>query len=150
MKKYLIYSLMGLGVLALSTTAVLAAGKNDSGQLKRIGQGWHLGWLGGNGFEQKAQLLGITAEELKTQIKSGKTFAQIAAENGLTEEQFRAKMLESMKQRLDQLVSEGRITQEEADRKLQLMQERQKNCPGFGAMKNFKEKRIKNIQTGGI
>lgn len=93
-----------------------------------------------------ASILGITVEELKKELESGKTFLDIVKAKGITEEQLKAKMLELQKERLQELVKAGKITQEQADQKLEAMKQRQEQAPcptcgqGFGFPGGFKGK----------
>ncbi len=62
-----------------------------------------------------AQKLGITTDELFTQLRSGKTLAQIATEKGTTEQAVTSAALAAAKTRLDQAVTDGTLTQAQAD-----------------------------------
>ncbi|MCL6610595.1 MAG: YckD family protein [Peptococcaceae bacterium] len=85
----------------------------------------------GRGFnEDMAKALGLTQEQLKSEFDSGKRLPQIIEERGLTLEQFHQKMLEIKKESLSKAVSEGKLTQEQADKIIKKMEERQKmNLP---------------------
>lgn len=48
------------------------------------GRGGHGGMMRGHGPEKLAETLGLTADELKTQLDAGKTIEEIAAEKGVT------------------------------------------------------------------
>ena len=63
--------------------------------------------------DEYANLMGISVEEARLE-RGDKTFGQMAEENGILDE-FRENMLELKKERLSNLVKEGRITQEKAD-----------------------------------
>lgn len=82
-------------------------------------------------LEHGAEMLGLTAEELKAKLESGMTMKEIAEQQGINQEDFHAKMMEQAKlkmtERLNQLVSEGEITQEQADKRLEQMQKRMNN-----------------------
>ena len=91
----------------------------------------------GSKWEIKAQILGLTQEELKSQLQTGKTFAQILQEKGLNLEQFQEKVLEQKKQKLQSMVQAGQITQAQADQRLEQMQVGQQNCAG-GALMGLK------------
>lgn len=74
-----------------------------------------------------AQILGITTNQLQTELKSGKQPLQIAHENGLSHEQLKQKMvnhhqktLSDIKQQLTVQVQSGQITQTQMDAKLKL------------------------------
>lgn len=62
-----------------------------------------------------AQELGISVEDLNTRLANGETIAQIAAEKGLTAEQFSALMADAHSQAIDQAVNAGTLTQEQAE-----------------------------------
>lgn len=104
-------------------------------------QGW-AGFFGGKGFRDGgrpfgrnldgvAGVLGVPADQLKQELQSGKNMQQIVEEHGLTMDQFRQKMLEVKKQELAKAVADGKLTQEQADRIIQKMEQR----PGFAAPK---------------
>lgn len=72
-------------------------------------------------FEQKAALLGVSVEEMKNAWAEGKNFHELMEESGLTKDELKVRMKESMKARmaehLQSLVDEGVITQEQADQR---------------------------------
>lgn len=82
-------------------------------------------------LEHGAEMFGLSAEELKAKLESGMTMKEIGEELGITKEDFQAKMKEQAKarmtERLNQLVTEGEITQEQADKRLEQMQKRMEN-----------------------
>lgn len=94
-------------------------------------------------LEQMAEDLGMSVDELKQEVATGKPFYQIAAEHGKTFDTFKSSRLEDMQARLDDMVKVGYMTQEQADAELQKME----NMPmvgmgghhgfgrGFGMMK---------------
>lgn len=94
------------------------------------GNDWSLG-LGkfdSSHWEQRlsseASLLGITLDEMKSFWSQGKSVKEIAAEKGISETDLAAKMkaqrLETMKSELATLVSEGKLTQAQADTRLKV------------------------------
>lgn len=62
-----------------------------------------------------AQKLGLSVDELNARLSNGETMAQIAAEKGLTAEQFTALMTDARTQAIDQAVKDGTLTQAQAD-----------------------------------
>ncbi len=64
--------------------------------------------------------------------ESGKTFGQLASDEGVWEE-FNAGMLEGKKTLLDERVSDGYMTQEEADEIYSGILERMEDCDGDGS-----------------
>jgi hypothetical protein len=62
-----------------------------------------------------AEKLGISVADLDARLANGETISQIAAEKGLTAEQFTALMSEARSQAIDQAVKAGTLTQEQGD-----------------------------------
>lgn len=77
--------------------------------------------------EDIAKALGITQEQLKSELQSGKKLPQIIADHGLTFEQFHQKMLAIKKENLSREVSEGKLSQEKADKILKKIEQRLNN-----------------------
>lgn len=79
----------------------------------------------------QAQILGITVEELQAKIESGLHIPEIAAELGISMEDVRAKMREQaeqkMRERLGQLVDDGKITEEQAQKRLENIKRKAEN-----------------------
>jgi hypothetical protein len=92
--------------------------------------------LAASGFSSRAdalsELTGRTSAEIREQKQAGKSLGEIAAEAGVREE-FRAADLEIKKDILAQRVADGEMTQEEADRILEAIEDRQANCDGTGS-----------------
>ena len=99
-------------------------------------------------LDHKATLLGLTTEELKAELESGKTFKEIVEDQGLTKEdlksQFQQYKLTKIEDHLSQAVADGELTQEEADEKLAKMKEKHesgswphKNKGWHGGFKKF-------------
>ena len=72
-----------------------------------------------------AQILGLTPDDLQSQLKSGKQPLQIAIEHGITKDQLKQKMdnyhqrmLKNIRQQLSDQVTAGQLTQEQMDAKL--------------------------------
>lgn len=59
-----------------------------------------------------ADLLGMTVDEVEAELAAGKTIVELAEEKGVDLEAAR---LEAMKDRIQQAVEEGNLTQEQAD-----------------------------------
>lgn len=79
---------------------------------------------GGPGLDAAAKALGLTTDELRTQLKSGSTIAGIATEKGVDLATVKAAMLAEMKENLAEAVSSGKVTQEQADQRLASAEER--------------------------
>ena len=62
-----------------------------------------------------AEKLGLSVDELNAQLESGETLSQIATAGGMTFEELRAMMADARAAALQQSVSAGTLTQEQAD-----------------------------------
>ena len=89
------------------------------------------GFHGRGGFmgEDAEKILGISQDQIKEEMQSGKTWEQILSNHGMTMEQFHQKMLEIRKEALTKDVSDGKLTQDQADEMIQRMQQCQKSSP---------------------
>ena len=67
-------------------------------------------------FESEADVLGITPKTLRADLKAGQKVSDLARDKGMTKEQFAAKLVLSVKPRLEQLVTNKVITQPQADK----------------------------------
>lgn len=80
-------------------------------------------------FSQQAGMIGASVDEVKNAWASGKDFATLAKEKGLTAEQLAVKLqaqrTTQMKDHLATLVSKGVITQSQADARLTFVQNNQ-------------------------
>lgn len=85
-----------------------------------------------NQSDKMAKALGITPEQLGTELKSGKKLPQIMADHGISQDQFRQKMFEIKKEALEKAVSESKMTRDQADKIIQKMKQRL-NSPAPGA-----------------
>lgn len=75
-------------------------------------------------LESMASILGITTDQLKAELKAGKTLQRIITEHGMTTEQFKKKMLDLKKEKINSHVKEGKITQEQANTILKKYEQR--------------------------
>lgn len=78
------------------------------------GMGDHRGGPG-RGLDQVAAAIGITTDELRTQLEAGKTPVQVAQSKGIDEATLKTKVLAAIKADLDAKVKAGTITQAQAD-----------------------------------
>jgi hypothetical protein len=76
------------------------------------------------GLGPAASYLGLTREQLRSELKSGKSLAQIAAAKGKTTSGLVAAMLAPLKQRLAKAVAAKRLTQVRADEILERLADR--------------------------
>jgi hypothetical protein len=73
------------------------------------------GHHGGASLGAAAKYLGLTEAELRTQLESGKTLAQIAKDKGKTADGLKKALTDATKIKLDAAVKAGTITQAQAD-----------------------------------
>ncbi len=126
--------------LGLGTAVVVAAGIIAIPAFAQAQRNSTNGNGGSYGYHQnittKAGILGLTEDELKSQLET-KTMIQIAADKGISEDDFHASMQKSAQERW---ASKG-LTQAEMDSRLQNMKERQAsdhdgNSANRGGMRN--------------
>lgn len=108
-----------------------ARARINSGDIGRFGFGFGIGRGGdrGRGFgpgashEEIAQFLGVTAEQLRTEL-NGTSLAQVAQNHGRTRAQLVQFLVSSAQQEFAQAVQAGRLTQQQADQRLAELQSR--------------------------
>ena len=125
MKKLLVYSLLAVGLFGLLGVGVASAGwfgRFSDASPEEIVQRQE------TMFQNKAGFLGISVDEMKNAWAEGKNFKEIAEEQGITQEQLQERMQELKQERLEAwlqaMVDNGVITQEQANQRLQFMEER--------------------------
>jgi hypothetical protein len=94
-----------------------AFGKHRKALVQRIG-------ARGRGLGAAAAYLGLTREQLRTELRSGKSLAQIATAKGKTTSGLVTAMLAPAKERLAKAVTAKRLTQQRADEILKRLTER--------------------------
>ncbi|HHW57045.1 MAG TPA: DUF2680 domain-containing protein [Clostridia bacterium] len=77
-----------------------------------------------------AKLTGKTADEILSELQSGKTMVQIAEENGITLDNLKKALIEQKEALIDQLVKEGKITQDRANTMKKNIEERMNSWDG--------------------
>lgn len=127
-KKYVMYGLLPAFALALGVGGAASArgmfgfGLNNLTPEQMVTQQQTM-------FQRHADLLGISVEEAKNAWAEGKPIQQLANERGISPDQLRLKMHEKRKQEmkswLSTLVQKGVITQAQADRRAQLIDQLQ-------------------------
>ena len=111
----------GLGGTSGGVNGQPGLGGGANGQPRLGGDGG--GGFGGRGFgggfgsslSAATSYLGITAQELQTDITSGKTLAQVAKDKGKTAAGLVRAMVTLQKKQLDASVSAGQFTQQQED-----------------------------------
>ncbi|NHC16391.1 hypothetical protein [Motilibacter deserti] len=84
--------------------------------LPKGGRGFGGRGLGfGAGLDTAAGIIGVTADELRTQLEAGKTLAQVAEANGVSQDTLVDKLVAAAKTELADAVKAGKLTQAQAD-----------------------------------
>ena len=124
MKKRNIAIFVGMaiaGAIAGSTlgvpSGVSAQSQSISVEMKNTGEAKHQRGPGKNA-EEIAAILKLTKEELRTQVESGKTLAQIATAQKVDIKLVINSIVASIKTHIAEEVTSGEMTQAEADKKL--------------------------------
>ena len=86
--------------------------------------------------EKMAEVLGLDVDEVKSELEAGKKMKDILEANGLDREAVHEKMKAAHKVKIQELVGEGKITQEQADEKLERMENHE-----FGDRKERRQER---------
>jgi len=104
----------------------------DFGDLRR-GFGVRVRHAIGNAIETAAEILGLTAEEIRQGFMDGKTLSDLAEEQGVTD--LEAQLVAQLTADIQAKVDDGSITQEQADRMLENLSERVSNLVQSGGGK---------------
>jgi len=130
MKKRLKLLGLALGVaalMALTTGGTVFADtpEETDDQDYCAGYGWH-GFLGEGNVcsDTVSELLGLTTDELCDLRQEGKSLAEIAAAQGVTEDTLVEAILAAKKEAIQEKVEAGILTQEQSDRMFQQMEQR--------------------------
>ena len=73
----------------------------------------------------------MTDKEITDGLNSGKSMYDLAKEKGMTEEQFKAVLLEERNKAVDKAVTEGKITKEEGDAIKVRLKNNSESCTGI-------------------
>jgi hypothetical protein len=125
--------------LVVVVGASLAQGPTPTPPDERGGFGFDFGMMGQGDwtvFDAAAKALGLTPEQLFTELHSGKTLSDVAKEKGVdiktVTDAMTAVRKEAMRQAIEQAVTDGRMTREQADWLLQGLEKGWMGGPGFG------------------
>lgn len=108
-----------IGVALLTVGGLSSAYASEDTRPERFG-----GPSRGGQLEVAAEVIGVTTDELQERINNGEKLREILETEGVTRDDMRAAMQERLIDSLQQAVSDGRITQAEADERLGEMAER--------------------------
>lgn len=74
------------------------------------------------GLDAAAGALGLTRDELKAQLKDGKSLGEVADARGVDRQKVKDALVSAVKQKLDEAVRNGDLTQQQADQMLKRFQ----------------------------
>jgi hypothetical protein len=97
-------------------------GRNSGNAATGVCPGAGLG--GGQAVEAVTALLGMTRDEIISELKAGKSLTQIAESKGVSKDKLVSTIVDARKAVLQQAVTDGRLTQEQMDLMVQRMTER--------------------------
>ena len=82
------------------------------------GHGGRRGGVGGFGGDAAAGALGISVDELRTELRAGRSIAQVAESKGIAIDTVIAAIVAERTEKIEAEVTAGDLTREEADEKL--------------------------------
>ena len=131
-KRNIIIGLVVTMALGLGVTAYAASEEEGTATARqRLGLGKITSMRGQEYVSEVLKnKLGLSEEEIATALSEGKSLHNLAIEKGLTEETFRAALLEEKSNAIDTAVSEGKITSEEAASIKEKLKDNIENCTG--------------------
>jgi len=111
-------------MLGVGVSSVMAADTSSSSApfISRCGQSIQKGY--GVMSDAVTKLLGMSQEQIQTEREAGKSIVEIAQEKNINEQALIGGMLEARKQNLQEAVTDGYLTQDQADERLEWMNER--------------------------
>ena len=126
-KKLLAYALVPVFGLTLGAAGVASA--HGFGGMMRRAAPEEFAARQQTMFSEQAALIGVSTDEVKNGWAEGKTLFDLAKEKGIKNEQLQQKMkdarLAEQQTQLKTLVDKGIITQAQADKRLQIMRNRE-------------------------
>jgi hypothetical protein len=97
--------------------------KGDGERGFGFGHGPGLGFHFGEKLDAAADYLGVTGEELREALQSGKSLAELAEEKGKSVDGLKDALLAEAQTRLNEAVADEDLTREQADRVLERLRE---------------------------
>lgn len=105
-----------IAVPAMANAQTDTTSGSSTGNSTSLDQGYRRG--GGAGFETIAETIGITFDELRSQMADGQTISEIAQANGVSADTVAGALVAQMQLHLADHVAEGDLTQTQADDRL--------------------------------
>jgi len=100
----------------------------------------HGGFAAGAEINAAAAKLGMTVQDLMTELRSGKTLADVAKEKNVSADDLKAAIITAISTQIDQAVTNGKLTQAQADQlksNLNSQIDLNKSWPNGGGFKGF-------------
>jgi hypothetical protein len=72
--------------------------------------------MGTSAFDAVAQKLGMTTQDLMTELRGGKTLADVAGEKKVSTDDLKAAMVAAVNAQIDKAVADGKLTKDQADK----------------------------------
>jgi hypothetical protein len=121
--RLILISLVLAAVLAVSIPVIASAAGpyNSNGNTPRMGQ--QTGCGQGECSEAVRDLLGLTADQIQDLRNEGQSLVQIAADRGVTEQQLVDAIMTERRTAIEDRVTAGTLTREQADLMLQQMEQ---------------------------
>jgi len=104
------------GTLTQAQADKVATTLDSSDALRGGGRGGH--GHGGHDLSTAATALGMTEADLRTALQGGQTLAQVAQDKGVAVDTLVSKLVEAEKTEIAQDVTDGELTQAQADERL--------------------------------
>lgn len=114
---------LGLGAFTLIGGSKVFAADTSTGNppFARVGQA--IGNCAGAIQDTMTNLLGLSHDEIMTKRQSGESLSQIAADKGIDEQKLIDTMTQARKERMNQAVKDGYLTQDQANERLEWMEQ---------------------------
>ncbi|WAM31262.1 hypothetical protein [Caldicellulosiruptor naganoensis] len=114
---------------------------------KAFGRGFGKGFFGLDMMSDIASVLGMTKDNLLNELKNGKTLQDILKAKNMSEQDFKNKLIALESSKIDKLVTDGKITKEQATQMKEAIKNKITNWNlskgfgfkgmGFGKMRGF-------------
>jgi hypothetical protein len=144
--KALVAEKLGVTVEALETAMQEAReelGLPAPGEGRPFRHGVIFGWHLHGAIDAAAKAIGVEPSVITEGLRDGKSIAQIAEENGVSRDAVKTAIVTAVTEKVNEAVSNGRITQERADEILGNLDERVERLldfvPGDGPFQDFRE-----------
>jgi len=123
---------VGIGATAYASTGSTNSTNVTNSTYQRVGLSRVTGMRGYDYVQSILKNnLGMTDKEITDGLNSGKSMYDLAKEKGMTEEQFKAALLEERNKAVDKAIADGKITKEEGVAMKEILKNNLENCTGI-------------------